>query len=192
MLTTEASWICCGGSKVDEPLVPRNWHPCRSWTIFWNLAIGNHFQSWVFLDLEYLNLNSMFEGKKYTYKYIYIYIIHTYCACFFFHTRKHYTLSISKSRMSTRSTHMVRFLRPPYLQRRRLEATLHPATTRRFGAEVFEWNLESLQSLHVCQAMDNVRVAASYVHGGKKRLGFPKSFLSRRESCDVDVMCDVC
>ena len=87
---------------------------------------------------------------------------------------------------------MVRFLRPPYLQRRRLEATLHPATTRRFGAEVFEWNLESLQSLHVCQAMDNVRVAASYVHGGKKRLGFQKSFLSRRESCDVDVMCDVC
>ena len=39
--------------------------------------------------------------------------------------------------MSTRSTHMVRFLRPPYLQRRRLEATLHPATTRAFRGGSF-------------------------------------------------------
>ena len=83
-----------------------------------------------------------------------------------------YILSISKPWTNTRSTH-VRFLRPPYLQRRSLEATRHPATTRRFRAEVFE----TLRVWMLClQAMDNVRVAASYVHGGKKPLGFAQFF----------------
>ena len=38
------------------------------------------------------------------------------------------------------------------------------------------------------QAMDNVRVAASYVHGGKKPLGFAQ-FFNRSDACDV--WCDV-